>query len=368
MPRSRRGRGEGSIFQRADGRWAATISVGYTDAGRRRRKTVYGPSKKAVQDKLKALDAEAVISDPGRLTVGEYLDRWLSQAVKPTTAPATHARYKAAVENQLKPKIGGLRLTMIRPIHVEQLYRSLDEDGCSARGQQLAGITLGRALKHAVRLRLIAFNPVREVDKPRVPKTELSVWDRSQASTFLQAAAGDRLEALYVVALGVGLRQGELLGLQWPDVDFDAGTLTVRRSLEELSGKLRLKETKTGRGRRIDLPQFVAAALSRHRAAMLAEGHIAAPVFCDTQGGFLRKGNLSRRSFVPLVAKSGLPPIRFHDLRHTCATLLLSEGVNPKIVAEILGHSKVQVTLDTYSHVLPTMQRDAAARMQGLLG
>jgi integrase len=346
------------------------VSAGYSDTGKRRRKTVYGTTKKEVQDKLRQLATEVAAGRPleaQKLTLGEYLDRWL-RTIKQSVAPSTHDRYKSTVTHQLKPFLGGVRLTRIEPVHVEQLYVTLAEKGCSPRSIQLAGITLGAALSHAVQIRLLPFNPARGIDKPRVPKAEMRVWDSSQASKFLKSAQPDRLHAMYVVAIAGGLRQGELFALRWPDVDLDGSCLTVQRSLEELRGKVRPKEPKSGKGRRVDLPLFAVNALRDHRAAMLAEGNIASSVFCAPCGGWLRKGNVYRRSFCPLVESAGVPKIRFHDMRHTCATLLLLAGENVKVVSERLGHANIKITLDTYAHVLPTMQKAAADKMQRLLG
>lgn len=368
--RARRGRGEGSIYKRADGRWVGSYSAGYNGEGKRRRRVVYGESKKEVKDRLRELENEVAAGRPvevQRITLAEYLDRWIA-SIENTVAPSTYTRYKCSVEQQIKPHLGSMRLAAIAPLHVEQLYGLLAKAETSPRTRQLAGVTLGVALKHAVRLKLIGSNPVRDIAKPRVKRRELKVWDAAQVGVFLKAAEGDRLEALYVLALAAGLRQGELFGLQWADVDFDGNSIGVQRSLEELNGKHRLKEPKSGRGRRVDLPAFAMKALVRHRAAMLAEGNIAGPVFCDHQGGFLRKGNVSRRSFRPMITKANVPAIRFHDLRHSHATVLLAAGENVKVVSERLGHANIKITLDTYAHVLPTMQKAAADRLQKLLG
>ncbi len=189
-----------------------------------------------------------------------------------------------------------------------------------------------------------------------------------QVVQLLETARGDRLEALYVLAVTTGLRQGELLGLQWEDVDLAGAALHVRHTLHELNGRLWIGEPKTRRARRqVDLPSIAVVALQDHRERMLIEGHSDGLVFCDTQGGPLRKSNLLRRSFLPLLKRAGLPTIRFHDLRHTAATLLLAQGVHPKIVQERLGHSQISLTLDTYSHVLPGMGREAASKLDALL-
>jgi len=185
---------------------------------------------------------------------------------------------------------------------------------------------------------------------------------------LLAAAKDDRLEALYVLAVTTGLRQGELLGLQWEDLDLPGAVLHVRHTLHELNGRLWIGEPKTRRARRqVDLSMIAVVALQNHRQSMLIEGRLDGLIFCDTQGGPLRKSNLLRRSFLPLLKRAKLPPIRFHDLRHTAATLLLAQGVHPKIVQERLGHSQVSLTLDTYSHILPGMGREAASKLDALL-
>lgn len=172
---------------------------------------------------------------------------------------------------------------------------------------------------------------------------------------------------MYVLALASGMRQGELFGLHWADIDFNGGFLVVRRSLENLAGAARLKEPKTGKGRRIDLPAFAVAALNDHRKQSLAEGTLGAVVFTGPDGKFLQPSNVRQRSFAA-IERAGVPEIRFHAMRHTCATLLLQAGENVKVVSERLGHSSIKITLDVYGHVLPGMQRAAANTMQKLLG
>ncbi len=196
----------------------------------------------------------------------------------------------------------------------------------------------------------------------------MQVLDAAQVGQLLQAAREDRLHAVYVLAVATGLRQGELLGLHWEDVDMKQGALTVRRQLSEEGGVLQFTEPKTAKGRRrVELPEFATAALHEHRKRMLAAGTPGPLVFCDTEGNPIRKRNLLRRSFQPLLQRAELPKIRFHDLRHTAATLLLSQGVHPKIVQERLGHAQISLTLDTYSLVLPSMQKEAAAKLDSLL-
>jgi integrase len=295
--------------------------------------------------------------------------RWLDDTVKPTLAPTTHLRYEQIVRLHIIPHLGSVKLAKLEPVHIAHMYSSQSKNGVSVRNQEMSGVVLQKALKNAVRFRLIPHNPGVDVDKPRRRKREMHVWDRDEVTQFLLVAQDDRLYALYVLALTTGMRQGELFALVWGDVDFDHATVTIRRTLEEIRGQFRLKEPKTAASRRqITLPTVALNALHEHRKAMLTEGHATSAVFCDTDGGYLRKSNLARRSFKPLIRRAGVRPIRFHDLRHTHATLLLGANENPKVVSERLGHANVHITLDTYSHVLPNMQKQAAEKLDRLLG
>ncbi len=230
--------------------------------------------------------------------------------------------------------------------------------------------TLSVAMNHAVRSQLVPSNPTIGVRRPKAVKPEIEVLDAEQATTLVQAAKSHRLGSLFLLMLDAGLRPGEALALTWKDVDFTAGRISVTKSLEEIDGRFRVKEPKTGKGvRTIDVTAATIDALHAHRKAMLKEGRAAGGlVFVNTRGGFLSIGNLHRNTFKPLLKAAGLPSVSLYALRHTCATLLLAANVNPKIVSERLGHSSITITLDTYSHCLPTMQRGAADVLSKVLG
>jgi integrase len=295
--------------------------------------------------------------------VAGFLARWL-EGVKMDRTPNTHACYERAIRLHVNPRIGGIRLQQLEPMNVQALYATMAKEGASARLRQLVHAVLHKALKMAVNWRLIRFNATDAVDRPTVGKKAMNAPTPEQMHAIMNAAASHRLYALFVLAVSTGMRQGELFGLAWDDFDLDAGTVFVQRSLEEIQGKFRLKEPKSAAGRRrIELPAVAVQAMREHRKRMLAEGHIGGPVFCDCDGGYLRKSNFIRREFHPLLAAAGLPHFRFHDLRHGHATMMLALGANPKVVQERLGHSQITLTLDTYSHVLPTVQREAADRI-----
>jgi len=214
------------------------------------------------------------------------------------------------------------------------------------------------------------------VDAPRVPKQELQVLDVEQAQQFLEAAKSDPLEALYIAALTTGMREGELLALKWKDIDFQQGTIQVKRTIARVRGQgFKVLEPKTPKSRRsIHLAPMTLEALKHHRIRQRQQRLIAGAaweehdwVFCNSLGKPMERGNMVKRSFRRVLTRAGLPQIRFHDLRHSCATLLLSMGVHPKIVQERLGHSQIAVTLDTYSHVLPSLQEEASHRLDTLL-
>jgi integrase len=388
MASKRRGRGEGAIFQRGDGQWAACLSLGYDEKGRRKRRVVYGKTKQEVQEKLRQLQvgaASGALPEASQLTVGQYLLQWLA-AKKPTVATHTYLPYCRDCDKYLVPHLGRIKLAKLTALHVQKMYADLTTAGVSPSMQRKAGTTLRVALQHAVHpLRLIAHNPAADVAKPKHKPAEMQVLDPDQVARFLAAAREDRLYAFYAVALDSAAREGELFALTWADVDFAAGAVSITKTLEETKGQLLVKDVKTRKSRRrVPLSGFTMEALAGHRKAMLAEGHYRpeAPVFCDTAGGYLRKSNLLRRSFRPILTRANrkaeeesrehggepvrLPTIRPYDLRHTGATLLLLAGENVKVVSERLGHSTATQTLDTYQHVLPGMQERAASKLDAI--
>ncbi len=372
MPRKRRGRGEGSIYQRADGTWCATYSAGCAANGKRIRRTVFGVTKDEVNKKLtKALAGrlDGSYVEPHKTRLSAFLERWLEDAARPSIRLTTYVSYKGIINNHIDPHIGGTPLALLNPTHVQRLYADMERDGVGPRVRQLTHAVLRRALKQALRWGLIARNPCDAVDPPRVPKHEISPFTSEQVQKFLEAAKGDRLYALYVVAIGTGMRLGEIFGLRWQDVDLKGRAITVRNTLIEVNGKLTLAEPKTPKSRRrVDLPQVVVDALTAHQSQTVREGFASEPlVFCNSTGGPLRRTHFQFNHFKPILMAAGLPVIRFHDLRHTSATLLLAAGVHPKVVQERLGHSQIGITLDIYSHVVPTMQLEAASKLDAMM-
>jgi integrase len=371
MTRKRRGRGEGGVYQRADGQWVGNVSLGYGADGKRLRKVVYGATKKEAQDELRKLQNDAangIDVTVKKITLGAWLTRWLA-LVKPTIEPNTYGPYERHVRLHLTPHLGGVLLGKLGAVHIQGLYSTLAAAGVSPALQRKIGTTLTVALNEAVRLDLIPGNAAEKVRKPKAAKPEIQVFDPEQVGAFLKAARSDRLYPYYLTALDSGARPGELFALLWEDVDFEGGFVSITKSLEEISGVLRVKSTKTAKSRRrIDLSPDTLAVLAEQRKAALVAGRIGSPVFHDTEGGYLRLSNLLKNSFKPILARAGLPSVGLYTLRHTCATLLLLADQPAKVVSERLGHSSVTLTLDTYSHVLPTMQKRAADVLGAILG
>ncbi len=380
MAHKRRGRGEGSITYREDRKlWCGQVSLGIGPDGKRSRRTVYGESKAEVQDKIRKILHDAALgclADKEKLTLSSFLVLWLEH-IKHRVCRTTYRRYEQHVNRHLKPILGNVRLNQLAPIHVAKLYTRMEEDGDSASERHKVGTALRMALKYACGVRMLLHNAADDVPKPRVRKEEIKPLAMDQIGPFLAAAEPDPYFALYVLALDSGMRQGELFALQWPEVDFASGTVVVIRSLEELNGHQKIKETKTKSSRRrIKLTPRTMAVLNEHRQRMLAEGRDvkSGPVFVNSDGGFIFKSSFRTWSFLKvlrrcdLLDEAGKPLIRFHDLRHTCATLLLAAGENVKVVSERLGHSSIKITLDTYAHVLPGMQDAAVDRMATILG
>ncbi|MBI1918508.1 MAG: site-specific integrase [Planctomycetes bacterium] len=367
--RKRRGRGEGSIyFDQSAGRWCATVSRGVDARGKRRRKKVTGATKKEVQDELGKLQQHQPLADTSKLKVSEFLTSWLSTCEQKMSTRG-YERREGLVRLHLQPHLGHLRLAHFAKLHVQQFHADLFKAGVPSATRKDAAAVLVTALNHAVEMDLISFNPATGVKRPRHIGQEMKVYDEMQVRQLLEAARAGRWYALFALVLGSGMRQGELLALEWRDVDFDGATVSVRRSVSFTRAGPMLKEPKSAAGRRtITLPPFVMEALDQHRKRMLAKGFIDRPVFCSGAGSFLFPQTLRQWIFTPLLEKAGLPKVRFHDLRHTHASTLLSKGYSIRAISARLGHSKVEMTLRVYSHLLPNDDATLAKGLQALYG
>jgi integrase len=319
-------------------------------------------------------------ANPGRKSVGEYLEDWLT-AVRPSLRSSTATSYDHTLRKWVIPRIGHLRLGALSSAKLSALYGELlrsgrhdGKAGLSARSVAYTHRIGTHALKDAVSWGLLTRNPAAHVDPPRVARPEMHVWSQPEVRRFLASVADDRLYALWAILLATGLRRGEALGLRWDDVDLDRRRLSIQRAVTVVDYEIVVSEPQTTRGRRsVSIDPTTAAVLAAHRKRQLEDRLAWGPAWQDsgyvftTEDGRVLHRQRVTQIFKRLASEAGLPPIRLHDLRHTAATLALTAGIHPKVVSERLGHATVGITLDTYSHVGEGLQEEAATRVAGLI-
>lgn len=398
----------GSVFQRKDGRWVACVNLGWVN-GRRARKSFYGDTRREVQGKLTEALRDQQLGLPVALekqTVEQYLTRWLSDVVKRTTRPATFRSYEQLVRLHIKPMIGNHSLTKLTTQQVRAMLNCKLDSGLSSRTVQYLHAILRKALNGALKDQLVVRNVAKLVEPPRGMPKEIQPLTTQEARAFLEAIKTDRLEALFTVAISLGLRQGEALALRWRDVDLEAGTLRVRYALQrskpkqmpaedrtELDGgskstgplEIHLVEPKTKKSRReIKLPNITRTGLAGHRLRQAQERKLSGSawltpkIYCDgrveavddfvftTMIGTPFDGRNLTKRFQRILKNASIPPHRFHDLRHTAATLLAVQGVHPKAIQSVLGWDQIAM-VDRYLHFADEMRKDAAVKMDAIL-
>jgi integrase len=377
---TRRGRNEGSIgdTKRADGRYQGRVDLGWID-GRRVRKSVYGKTKEEVRVKVAAAMRrrdDGLAPAPDRLTVAAYLTDWLA-STEGQIRPSTFYSYSTIVAKHLIPTIGQVRLVALTGAQVEAMMRSRSKLGLSPRRVALIRATLRVALGRAVRLHIVARNVVTETRPPKQDPATVVPLDNAQLTALLAAVEGHRLEALFVLAVKSGMRSGELIGLQWGDVHLNRSEVYVRHALQRIAGEQELVAPKTKAGERtIALSAKAVDALRAHRVRQVQERLAAGAgwqptipdlVFCTATGTPLDQANLLR-SLHAILEREKLPRQRFHDLRHAMASAMINDGISPKVVQERLGHSTITMTMAIYAHASSKARRDAADRMDALIG
>lgn len=372
--RGRRGPGEGAIYRREDGRWTASVELDRV-GGKRRRKVLYGRTKAELLDKLREAQQRKATGKPAmnkRHTTVQWLTYWATEVLPGTVADSTAEGYGNIVRRDVVPYVGHVPLDELAPAHVHQMMRALEDRGLGPRTVAYARAVLRRALRVAERWELVTRNAAALVDPPRQRRREPDHLDLETASRILAAAPADRLGALYVLAVTCGLRRGELLALWWEDVDLDNAVVHVRAGLKRIRGKgLVRDEPKTARSRRsVPLPAVTVEALRLHRRRSLEEalalGQPCGPkdfAFTSPTGTPIDPSNLTD-SWHAFCMSIGVPRTRLHALRHTAATLLLTQGVPLTVISRTLGHSGLAITADIYADVVPQLQRDAADAMQ----
>lgn len=375
----RRGHGEGSVFERrVDGKvvgYVAMLDLGYVD-GRRRRQAFYGKTKAEVRDKLDAArEAKRKGTLPARrVTVEQWLTRWLKDG-GPSLRPTTREHYEAHCRLHLIPTLGRIALDRLTPSDVRALLNAKIEVGLSPRSVHHLRAVLRNALHAAERDGLVYRNVAALAEPPHVPHVEMRTLTPDEVRTFQAAIAGTDDEALYITTLSLGLRQGEVLGLRWSDVDLDGRSLRVSQALQRIDRRFVFVEPKSKTSRRsVRLSTSVVELLRGHRAQQNQERLRLGPkwldldlVFCGPHGEPLEGTRVTKR-FQAILKAAGLPRLRFHDLRHSSASLLLAQGTPARVVMQRLGHSSISLTLGTYSHVIPELEDQAADAMDRVLG
>ncbi len=372
----KRGNSEGTIRKRkSDGRWEARLVLVSGE-----RKSLYTKTRqeaaRVLADAIRDRE-QGITASTERQTVEAFLSSWLDTVKKHEVRPSGYARYVVDVRNHLIPGLGRHPLSKLTAQQVQAFYAQKLDDGYAAATVQHMHVALHGALDYAIGLGLVHRNVADMVKSPRIIRREMAILSEAQARSLLSAVQGERLEALIVLAISTGMREGELIALRWRDVDLENASLQVRRTLQRTLDGYAWEDAKTSHSRRrIALSDGTIEALRRHRAHQAEERLLLGEawenldlVFPNPVGGRLSQFTFKTRSwFGRMLRRAELPMIRFHDLRHTAATLLLARGVNPKVVSEMLGHSSVAVTLSLYGHVTPHMQKEAAKTMDAVLG
>ena len=377
---------KGCIVQRSKGSWGLVVELGRDpETGKRRQQwvTVRGTKKEAerrLRELLHQLDTGGFVK-PNRLTVGQYLAQWCESYAAMHTTPRTAESYQFIVQHHLVPALGALSLTQLHPQHLQVYYaRALShgrvdgKGGLSPRSVLYHHRILSEALGHAVKMGLLARNVAEAVDPPHPSRKDMATLAPEDIPCLLRAAQETPYHNLFFTALHTGLRLGELLALRWSDVNLVLASLSVVRTLYRRSTGYVIKEPKSPHSRRsVALSPSLALLLRQHKAEQAAQRVLLGSTLADSDSVFAHTDDAPldpstvSHAFARILRKAGLPHIRFHDLRHTHATLMLKGNVHPKVVSERLGHSSVAFTLDTYSHVLPGLQEVAARRFDEVL-
>lgn len=374
MAKKKRGSGEGTVFQRPDGRWVGRMSLGFDQGGKRVQKTVYGLTQAEVNGKLDDLKqqrkhgAKAIV---GKDTVAGYLQQWLNDHVSLNLEDKTHQGYELAVRLYIVPFIGKLKLIKLDGEKLVEWQGKLARSGFTNHMRHRSIKTLRAALTKAVKLRLIPFNPCNVLDKPKLSTKEVIPLEPEQCRRLFDACQKHRLGDAIVLAAMTGLRKGELFALDWNAVNLSEGVLVVRRTLQELRG-LKLKEPKTKAAKRVvSLGSEAVEALRNRMAKAIEEGFELKEVpivFPNIRGGYLRGSNFDRNVWYPIREAAGIPEsFVFHDLRHTQASLMLAAGVDLKVIQKRLGHKDFATTANTYSHLLQGAQDEAVSKVDAMM-
>lgn len=368
----RRAHGEGTIFQLPNGKWQADVSLGYKPDGKRSRKSLYGRTQKEVRQKLDAIKQQVAQGtfSTAKLTVAEYLEQWLKEKSR-QVKPRTIELYSHCVNAHIIPRVGRKQLAKLTPLNVQTMVGSIaDEVGVSSANKSRT--LLYSAMRQASRWQLVIHNPVEAVDTLKEKKREMLLWTSQEAVRFLETAQTHRMYALFYLAMTTGLRRGELLGLMWDDLR--GNMLNVQRSLTLVNGKPVVTTPKTYKATRwVALSPDVLDVLEAHRSHQQAEQLFLGDaweksnlIFTSEVGTPFNPHNVARLR-KQLFRKAGVPHVRLHDLRHLHASLAIKDGMDPKMLADRLGHAKASFTMDVYTHLFDEQRANSAVSITAYL-
>ncbi|TYQ18276.1 UNVERIFIED_CONTAM: site-specific recombinase XerD [Acetivibrio alkalicellulosi] len=374
---AKRGNGEGTIVKRKDGRWMGSITTGRDITGKQKRKSVYGKTKKEVQEKLNKISMEVYQEsyiEPSTITLYTWLENWLKNYKAISLKPATYDLYETLIETVIKQEIGHIKLKDIKPIHIQAFYNKLFDDGkgyATSTIQKVNNI-LNPAFKIAIKNELIRINPVDSVEMPKHKERQVRALTMEEQIIFLEAAKNNWYYSAFVIALDTGLRCGELLALEWDDIDLKNSEIKVYKNIvavkdrdcKESKQKIVVQTSpKTAKSvRTIPLTQRATSTLKELKLKQQSLSNI---VVCTKNGTHVFPKNL-RRTFQCILKNANIEKLGLHVLRHTYATRLFEAGANPKTVSELLGHTNVSITLDTYTHVLPHQKKETVKLLDTL--
>lgn len=377
----RNAQGGGTIRQRPDGRWEARYTAGHNPGtGKQIQRSIYGKTQAEVRKKLQAACSSidnGTYTAPVKLTVGKWLEAWLSEYVEGNVKPNTYVSYEMICRVHLVPSMGAIPLQGLNTHTIQMFYRTLSKSGLSPKTVKNIHGVLHKAFDKAVRIGYINFNPTTFCELPKIEKVEIKPLTEDDIKAFLQTVSNTEYEYLYITTLFTGMREGEILGLTWDSIDFKNGTITINKQLQrerQKNGVYRLVPTKSGNIRVICPASFVMESLAREkkrqaqnrlRAGALWDNEMNL-VFTNALGRYMEKQTVYRH-FKKAVSAVGIPDARFHDLRHTYAVTALQEGDNIKTVQETLGYATASFTLDVYGHVSDKMKKESAQRMDAFI-
>jgi integrase len=383
--RTKRGNGEGCVRQRKDGYWTAIITIGYDDNGKPKRKTFYGKTRKEVvakMDEAKSQLMQGTFTEASKITLGEWMVKWLEEYKKPTIRQNTFESYYDVIKTHILPcGISRVKLQKIQACDLQSFYndklkngRIDNKGGLSTRYVRYIHTLIREALEQALKENLVSRNMADATSPPTVKTKGMQILTKEQLQDFISVVREDRLATAFILDIGTGLRRGELLGLKWDCVDFKKSTIIIKRQLLSLKdGPVIEEDMKTKSSKRsIPLAENLIKELKAHKVRQAKEKlqigdmyNDQGLVFCQEDGSPIEPKSFTKR-FQNLLKQAGLPKLRLHDLRHTHASLLLSENIHPKVVQERLGHSSISMTLDLYSHLSPGLQEAASQKIDNL--